>query len=174
MNEKEKKQTVLYLIAIVVLVAALIYMSKGNEILTFLGIRGDEIRQDAPITLEGNYTTPLTIKRAAGTSKTFEVEVADTPSKTAKGLMNRTKMKSTEGMLFVFVMENEVTFWMKDTLIPLDMIFLDSSKKITKIFKNTKVNQTTETYTGNAKYVIELNAGITDSENINLGDIVTF
>ena len=174
MNEKEKKQSVLYLIAIIVLVAALIYMSKGNEILTSLGIRGSEFRPNVTNTLEGNYSTPLTVKRADGSSKTFEVEVADTPSKTAKGLMNRTKMKSNEGMVFIFVMENEVTFWMKDTLIPLDMIFLDSNKKITKIFKNTKINQTSETYTGVAKYVIEVNAGITDSENINLGDQITF
>lgn len=174
MNEKEKKQSVLYLIAIIVLVAALIYMSKGNEILTSLGIRGSEFRPNITNTLEGNYSTPLTVKRADGSSKTFEVEVADTPAKTSKGLMNRTKMKSNEGMVFIFVMENEVTFWMKDTLIPLDMIFLDSNKKITKIFKNTKINQTSETYTGVAKYVIEVNAGITDSENINLGDQITF
>jgi uncharacterized membrane protein (UPF0127 family) len=46
--------------------------------------------------------------------------------------------------------------------------------KITKIYKNTKTNQTTETYYGVAKYVVELNAGITDSENINLGDQITF
>jgi uncharacterized membrane protein (UPF0127 family) len=174
MNEKDKKQSLLYLIAIIVLVGALIYMSKGNEILTSLGLRGSEFRPNIANTLEGNYTTPLTVKRADGSSKTFEVEIADTPSKTAQGLMNRTQMKRNEGMVFIFVMENEVTFWMKDTLIPLDMIFLDSNKKITKIFKNTKINQTAEVYSGVAKYVIEVNAGITDSENINLGDQITF
>ncbi|MCU0237687.1 MAG: DUF192 domain-containing protein [Acidobacteria bacterium] len=62
--------------------------------------------------------------------KPFRVEIADTPEKHALGLMHRRLLKSDYGMLFIFADEEVRSFWMKDTLIPLDMIFINSDHQV--------------------------------------------
>ena len=74
-----------------------------------------------------------------GTLKTkIDFEIADTDYERQFGLMNRNEMKENEGMLFIFP-DAMQSFWMRNTLISLDMIFVDSNKKIVTIHKNTKV-----------------------------------
>lgn len=107
-------------------------------------------------------------------NEVFILEVAQSIEKQRQGLMFVEEMPINEGMIFVYENEQNLTFWMKNTLISLDIIFLDESYKILNIHQNTKTNQTTERYSssGKAKYVIELNAGLTNDLNLQTNDSV--
>lgn len=110
--------------------------------------------------------------------QTFNLEIADNPYLQAKGLSGRTKLCENCGMLFIFKNENIQSFWMKDTLIPLDIIFINRSGQITDIYTanpepgktdlQLKIYQSSQA----AKYVIELNAGITSKLNLKTGDTI--
>lgn len=108
--------------------------------------------------------------------RSIQVEIADTTSKRAYGLMNRNFLAENRGMLFVFPDEELREFWMKDTYIPLDIIFLNAEKEIVKINKNAIPLNTENRYPSEkpAKYAIEVNGGWTSSNNINIGDKAEF
>lgn len=97
-------------------------------------------------------------------------EVADTIPKQTIGLMNREKLEEDKGMIFLFNNEGKREFWMKNTLIPLDMIFLDKNFKIVNIIENAQPCKILdcELYSsaGPAKYVIEINGGLSSKYNI--------
>ncbi len=104
----------------------------------------------------------------------FDVEVADTEIKRAIGLMNRTNLPEKSGMLFIFGSERTVSFWMKNTLIPLDMIFISEDKKIVNIKRQAQPCKTLdcESYKSEkpVKYVLEINGGLSDKLGIREGD----
>ncbi len=107
----------------------------------------------------------------------IEAELAQTPEKRSQGLMFRQVLREGEGMLFAFETEAVYSFWMKNTLIPLDMIWVDSSKKVVHI--EHAIPCTTErcqSYTPSvaALYVVEVNAGFAEENNIKIGDAVEF
>ena len=103
------------------------------------------------------------------------LEIADSPEKKEKGLMNRPNLPSNRGMVFVFRPRVKVTFWMKDTLIPLDMIFVNDGK-IVKIVKEAIPNQINILYPSDFEVteVIELNGGFADKHMIQIGDRLAF
>ena len=103
------------------------------------------------------------------------LEVAVTDDEKGKGLMNRPSLENNRGMVFVFRPARNVTFWMKDTLISLDMIFINN-RKIVKIVKNAEPNQTHTLYSSDfdVTEVIEVNGGFSDANNIIVGDKITF
>ncbi len=85
--------------------------------------------------------------------------------------MYRNSMEQDQGMLFIFEKEEPRGFYMKNTNIPLDLIFLDSENKIVSISKNAKP-KSLETIPSEepAQYVLEVNAGLSDQWNLTLGD----
>jgi uncharacterized membrane protein (UPF0127 family) len=97
-----------------------------------------------------------------------KLELAKSPQEQAKGLMNRQNLCDRCGVIFEFEKEQPLSFWMKNTLIPLDIVFLDKDGKILNIARNAVPQQQNPTYdsTGSAKYVIEVKAG--QSEKIGL------
>lgn len=103
----------------------------------------------------------------------FEVETARTQEERARGLMFRENLSENRGMLFVFEEEGIHPFWMKNTLIPLDIIWIDSNKKIVYISRDTQPCKTEfcQSYNPNkaAKYVLEINGGLADKLNIKEG-----
>ncbi len=105
---------------------------------------------------------------------TILAENAETPAEQQKGLMFRKTMDVNHGMLFVFDHTEVKTFWMKNTYIPLDIIFISEDMEIDSIAKNTKPRQTEVLYSSNSevKFVLEVNAGFTDTHSINTGDRV--
>ncbi len=113
----------------------------------------------------------------------IEVELADTPAKRSKGLMYRNELGENNGMLFIFPTISKHSFWMANTYIPLDMIWIDENKKIVHIEQNVppctetgKLETLCNHYSSEtaAKYVLEVNAGYTQSNDIKVGDSVTF
>ena len=105
------------------------------------------------------------------------VEVADTPQKQSQGLMYRENLKLDHGMLFIFDDESILSFWMKDTLIPLDMIFVDKTFRIINVVDNAlPCNiEPCPDYSSEkpAKYVIEVNAGFAKTNDIEAGDFIS-
>lgn len=85
---------------------------------------------------ESDKTIPLTIAMA-GKTHSFDVEVARTEAEQEQGLMFRTSLPAKGGMLFPFAKPKFASFWMKNTLIPLDMIFVRADGSIDRIAENT-------------------------------------
>ena len=106
---------------------------------------------------------------------TVFLEIAQTEEEKSKGLMNRPTLAKNRGMVFIFRPHASVTFWMKDTLIPLDMIFIEDGK-IVKIVKNALPNQTDILYPSDYEVseVVEVNGGFTDMHMIKAGETVLF
>jgi len=106
------------------------------------------------------------------------VEIAADDASREHGLMDRTSMQADHGMLFVFPDSAVRTFWMKDTLIPLDMLFFDANRKLVTVLSNVPpckadpcpVYPSTEP----ARYVLELNAGAAAKLGVRNGDVATF
>jgi uncharacterized membrane protein (UPF0127 family) len=105
--------------------------------------------------------------------KGIDAEIAETDEKRHVGLMYRESMAENQGMLFIFDKEELQGFYMKNTLIPLDIIFVDSKKKIVKIHKNTKpLDESDLPSVKPTLYVVEVNAGFTDKYKIKEGDLI--
>lgn len=103
--------------------------------------------------------------------------VADTPQERSKGLSGRESLPDDRGMVFIFDAPDEQCFWMKDTLIPLDMIWLDDSKTITKIEPNVQPSSYPDSFCSDKpedKYVIELNAGKATELLLAVGRQISF
>jgi uncharacterized membrane protein (UPF0127 family) len=104
------------------------------------------------------------------------VELAITSEEKAKGLMHREYLDENKGMLFIFEDEKAPSFWMKNTLIPLDMVFINSGNKIADILIAEPCKKDPcKSYTpkANAKYVLEVNAGFSERHNAKIGDEVS-
>lgn len=103
--------------------------------------------------------------------KTYQVEIAQTPEQATHGLMNRTSLAPDAGMLFIFEEESELWFWMKDTLIPLDILFFDSEGQLVRQFVNVPPCKADPCpyykSQGAARYVLEVNAGLTEGMDPN-------
>ncbi len=102
---------------------------------------------------------------------TVDVEIADTPFEHEKGLMNRTSLDESSGMLFIFSGDTKRSFWMKNTPLPLDMIFVDSGLTIVDINHNaTPYSESIFTSAKPCKYVVEVNGGFCEAHGIAIGD----
>lgn len=117
---------------------------------------------------------PLSIVRKDGVQQNFEVELALTPAAQQQGLMFRKQMDENHGMLFVFPgAEAERAFWMKNTLIPLDMIFIRKDGTIHHIHENAVPEDLTSVPSnGPVMAVLELNGGVAAQKGLTPGDVV--
>ncbi len=117
---------------------------------------------------------PLVI-HAGGSAYKFEVEVVTTPETRAQGLMYRKEMAANAGMLFIYPDEQPVSFWMKNTLIPLDMLFLKADGSIAHIAHNAVPMDETALGSGApVKAVLEVNGGTANALGIKEGDRVEY
>lgn len=114
----------------------------------------------------------LTVVTAKG-EHVFQVEVADTNETRAQGLMFRTEMAADAGMLFDFKTEQPVYFWMKNTYLPLDMIFIRANGTVARIEANTVPLSERSVPSGSpVRYVLEINAGRAAQIGLKPGDVV--
>lgn len=109
------------------------------------------------------------------TRKEIQIEIADNDFERQTGLMYRKEMATDRGMLFIFDDNTIRGFYMKNTYIPLDLIFIDNNNTIVSIAKNAKpLNEASIRSEGNAQYVLEINAGLSDQWELKKGDKVNF
>ena len=114
----------------------------------------------------------LTIATAGG-EKIFQVEVMRTMDERARGLMFRRYLPADRGMLFDFAVEAQVAMWMKDTFIPLDMLFIRKDGTISQIAENTEPHSTRTISSTEPVYsVLEINGGMAAKLGIKAGDKV--
>jgi len=115
----------------------------------------------------------LTIETAAGAKHSFNIELAVTPEQMAQGLMFRKQMAADAGMLFVYPAPSPTAFWMKNTYIPLDMLFIAADGHILNIAERTiPLTETPVPSAGPVKDVLELNGGTSQRLGIKPGDRV--
>ncbi|GGD90647.1 hypothetical protein GCM10011390_06760 [Aureimonas endophytica] len=115
-------------------------------------------------------TSAANLVTASGAHK-LEVELATTPKEREIGLMNRRSMPADHGMLFEFGQSAPVTMWMKNTLIPLDMLFLNERGEVTRIKERAQPESLDLIPSGGpVRYVLELNGGAAARYGVKLGD----
>lgn len=118
------------------------------------------------------------LKQVCINTHCFNVDLAKTPQAQEIGLMNRTHLDSDKGMLFVFDKEYPYGFWMKNTLVPLDILWIDSNKTIVYIQKDAEPCKVENcpTYIPNkpAKYVLEINGDLSEEYGFKEGKPVIF
>lgn len=112
---------------------------------------------------------------APDTLATIGIEIADDDNKRARGLMYRQSLPEDAGMLFLHREEQIQSFWMKNTYIPLDMIFVNGEKRIVTIHAQTRpLKEWSYASTEPALYVVEVNGGFCSRHHIGVGDKIDF
>ncbi len=139
-------------------------MSRAALALAFFALAGGAAKADAG----------LDVVTATGRHH-YEVEIAADEASREHGLMDRRAMAANHGMLFEFPTRALVTFWMKDTYLPLDMVFIDANGKVARVYENAtpmseKLIPSIEPVTA----VLELNAGQAKAIGLKRGDKVVF
>ncbi|MBU6506009.1 MAG: DUF192 domain-containing protein [Alphaproteobacteria bacterium] len=125
-----------------------------------------------PATFQTFTAAPLSIDTAKGRQH-FTVELALTPEQQEQGLMFRSSLAPDAGMLFVAAQPQIMTFWMHDTLIPLDMLFIAAGGKIVDLHERAvPMSDATIVSRAPAIAVLELNGGTVDRLGIKVGDVV--
>ena len=127
-----------------------------------------------------NVDDPASIQEMSLTGQVFILEIAATPTERARGLMHREDLAENAGMLFVFAQESLLNFWMKNTLIPLDILYMDSGGVVVDIQTMTPQpgvpDSELRTYpsAAPAQYALEINAGLAESLGFAVGDQAYF
>ncbi len=138
---------------------------------------------EAPATTAPTTTAPaekaetaqaptLTIINSGGERVEVEVEIADTDAERERGLMERTELAQDAGMLFVFEEEQQLAFFMRDTLIPLSIAYIDAEGTIVDIQDMQPLDETPVPSAAPAQYALEVNQGFFEARGIQVGDWV--
>ncbi len=157
MENKTEKIIQIILILLIIGILAFVYFNK----------------KDQPDTPPPQSTTKSMVKIG---DVSLKVDVVKTPEAQARGLGGRILLAQDEGMFFVFEQSAVYTFWMKDMLFAIDIIWIDENGKIVYIKKDARPESYPEAFDPKleAKYVLEVNTGFTDRHNIKEGDLVLF
>jgi uncharacterized membrane protein (UPF0127 family) len=166
-KQSKKKSMLLYRVVAVIAILALIVFLVFPDL-----FKQRNSNEGYTFTKEGELTFYTPDKNPI---VTIDIEIAETEYERQLGLMKRKEMKEKQGMLFIFPDETLRSFWMRNTLISLDMIFVSAQKEIVTIHKNTKVlSDQSYPSTKPAKYVIEVDAGFSNRYNIKEGDRISW
>lgn len=118
---------------------------------------------------------PRVVVHAAQGAVTVSVEIANTPTSRERGLMYRNDLAADAGMLFLFPHEQAQEFWMKNTPLPLDMVFIDTSRTIVGIVADTRPFSTQARGVKTpSRYVLEVHAGFCAKHGVAAGDKIDF
>ena len=143
--------------------------------LLFAGCGGAGTTGSTGASSAGDSTTglqPLTIDASNGETVRLQVEIADTDAERQRGLMGRTSLGQDRGMLFVFDSEQTLSFWMKNTLIPLSVAYINSKGRIIDIQDMQPLDETSHPAAEPAQYALEVNQGYFAERGVEVGDVV--
>jgi uncharacterized membrane protein (UPF0127 family) len=124
--------------------------------------------------VSGLRVIPLTVQ-AGGTTHRFRVEVAESAEAQARGLMFRTEMGADEGMIFPYAAPQQLSFWMRNTVLPLDLVFIGADKRVINVSANAVPYSEAQLMSdGPAIAVLELNGGRAAQLGIGPGAVVSW
>jgi uncharacterized membrane protein (UPF0127 family) len=126
----------------------------------------------AETTQAGAPEATVRIINSAGEEVDVGVEIANTREEREKGLMDRTSLPEDRGMLFVFDREQPLSFWMKNTLIPLSIAYIDSQGRIVDIQDMQPLDETPHPSAEPAQYALEVNQGFFADRGIEVGNVL--
>lgn len=161
----------------IILVAFIAYFVLSNLILTKAPVNPEletavKGKTAYSFTKEGELS--FTDKNGESIAR-IDIEIADDNQQRQTGLMFRDKMAETEGMLFIFDTEEPQAFWMHNTILPLDILYVNSKMEIVKIIKNAKpFDDSSLPSVKPAQYVVEVVAGYCDKLGIKEGDKIVW
>lgn len=149
------------------MIARWMVLAATSLVLLFGGIAPGSAQ--APVAFE---KSELTIEKGEGTHR-FDVELAISPQQKARGLMFRREMAPDAGMLFIYDRDSVITMWMRNTYLPLDMLFIAADGRIAHIAARTvPLSERTISSRARVRAVLELNAGTARRLGIAVGDRV--
>ncbi len=160
----------------IILLLAVVFLMVSCEKVDVQDNEAVETKNEAQSADEQPATTvmtPGTVATIAIGDTSFSVEIAESEAERAKGLMDRESLPINNGMWFIFPEMGDEKFWMKNTLIPLDIIFIDDKMKVVHIVENAKP-ESTELIGSPApfQYALEINGGLVEAKAIDVGDFV--
>jgi len=133
------------------------------------------ITEEIQFTKEGELSIHNIVDSISSKVIALDIEIADNDYERETGLMYRKTMEEKRGMLFIQKDFKPQSFYMKNTLIPLDIIYIDDEFKIVSFQKNAKPLDETSLPSGKpAKYVLEINGGLSDKWNLKVGDSISY
>jgi uncharacterized membrane protein (UPF0127 family) len=119
--------------------------------------------------------TTAVFTAADGRKSSFRLEVADTPDLRERGLMYRKALDASRGMVFVFPADEVLSFWMKNTHVPLDMVFVESTGRVAGVVEDARpLTLDARTIGVPSRYVVELNSRVARAKGIGPGATVAF
>jgi uncharacterized protein len=175
MISKKQKQTIAISLLVILIILVVVIFIKGSQ----KGIKREnpvipkqQQKVQEPVFRNDGELTFLSGNKKL---KTITMEIAKDEMARNQGLMFRKTMPDSCGMLFVFEEMQPLSFWMKNTIMPLDIIFIDDKFRIITIARNTvPFSEQSIPAAGNGMYVVEVNAGFTDTYHIMEGNTITF
>jgi uncharacterized membrane protein (UPF0127 family) len=185
-SEEKKKHSKYIFFGVIIFIAIsfIVYNnwinpSKPPEPKKVYNPQNDQPRTDPPPAQEPQFKKLGTLDFiSAGEKKparTIDIEIAENDSSREKGLMWRKTMTDEQGMLFIFDKQELHSFWMKNTILSLDIIFVSENNEIVKIQKKAKPYSLESIPSGKpAKFVVEVNGGFSDKYGIKEGDKIKF
>ena len=137
--------------------------------LVLVGCSGEETSSEAE-TSSPDESATVAIDASGGQRVEVEVEIADDYAERQRGLMERTELAENAGMLFVFDREQQLSFWMRNTLIPLSIAYIDADERIIDIQDMQPLDETGHPSAEPAMYALEVNQGFFDERGVGVGD----
>ncbi|MBC8766994.1 DUF192 domain-containing protein [Arenibacter sp. BSSL-BM3] len=154
----------IYLILVVIFIIQLSCKEENKKVI-----------ETAPVTFKKEGKLRILKKESDSLVINLDIEIADTDYERETGLMYRSSMEPNQGMLFVFDDVSMHYFYMKNTEFPLDLIFVDDQMKIASFQKNAQpLNENSLSSKVPVKYVLEVNAGMSDKWSLELGDSISY
>jgi uncharacterized membrane protein (UPF0127 family) len=158
-----------------ILVSATVLLS----VFLYTGCKEKTSNENINLTKEVTFTKQgeLSLLKAETDSvvATFNIEIADDEYKTQTGLMYRSSMEDNQAMLFIFPDERMRSFFMKNTEFSLDILYFDANKKLINLHRETQpFNEASLPSSAPAKYVLEINGGLSEQWNLEAGDKMEF
>lgn len=175
---ERKKNLFVQITVVIVLLGFVIYFILSNFILN----KPPETNSDLERAMKNKMTYTFQkegelvfTSHNGDTISKIDIEIADDDQQRELGLMMRRSMNEDNGMLFIFPFETLQAFWMKNTILPLDIMYVNAQNEIVKIYKNTVPYSETSLPSGKPSlYVVEVNGGYTEKYGINEGDKIVW